>query len=217
MMQTGFVILCDGSVGQKNVKNIMLKNILDACFGAIGFYTFGFAFAYGGDEKTGSTFIGTTYFGLHGFTDWVTFFFQFAFAATAATIVSGTVAERCKMAAYVCYSIFLTRFVYPVIVHTIWSYNGFLSPWKSDGELFRDVGTIDFAGSGVVHMTGGVTALIAAIVLGPHKGRFHDEDGNPLEVPTTFPPHSVALQVLGTFILWFGCKLYLIKLTFHTA
>lgn len=65
---------------------------------------------------------------------------------------------------------------------------------------------IDFAGSGVVHLTGGLTALIAAIILGPRIGRFHDEDGNPLEDPQPFPAHSVGLQILGTFILWFGCK-----------
>ena len=129
-------------------------------------------------------------------------FFQFAFAATAATIVAGTVAERCKMAAYLCYSVFLTGFVYPVVVRSVWSPKGFLSAFAE--EPFLEVGNIDFAGSGVVHMTGGATALVAAVVLGPRKGRFYDEDGNPLEVPVTFPAHSVALQILGTFILWFG-------------
>lgn len=109
------------------------------------------------------------------------------------------------MSAYLCYSVFLTGFVYPVVVHSMWSSNGFLSAFNNDG-YFRDVGVIDFAGSGVVHMTGGTTALIAAAVLGPRKGRFYDEDGNALETPVTFQPHSVALQVLGTFILWFGCK-----------
>lgn len=205
MMQAGFAMLCAGSVRAKNVKNIMLKNLLDACGGAIGFYTVGYGFAYGGDTKVGSTFIGSSYFGLRDFDNWAGFFFQFAFAATAATIVAGTVAERCKMAAYLCYSVFLTGFVYPVVVHSIWSSNGFLSAFNNE-SYFRDVGCVDFAGSGVVHMTGGVTALVAAIVLGPRKGRFHDEDGNPLETPVAFQPHSVALQVLGTFILWFGCK-----------
>ena len=206
MMQSGFAMLCAGSVRQKNVKNIMLKNILDACGGAIAFYTVGYAFAYGGDDRVGSTFIGDSYFALRNFNNYAGFFFQFAFAATAATIVAGTVAERCKMSAYLCYSIFLTGFVYPVVVHSIWSSNGFISAFNND-TLFRDVGTIDFAGSGVVHMTGGLTALIAAIILGPRKGRFYDDEGNLLETPTSFRPHSVALQVLGTFILWFGCKL----------
>jgi Amt family ammonium transporter len=206
MMQAGFAMLCAGSVRQKNVKNIMLKNLLDACGGAIGFYTLGYGFAYGGDDTNDKTFIGNSYFALHEFDDYAGFFFQFAFAATAATIVAGTVAERCKMSAYLCYSLFLTAFVYPVVVHSIWSSNGFLTAFRPDGtnDAFRDVGVVDFAGSGVVHMTGGMTALIAAIILGPRKGRFYDEDGNPLEEPKAFQPHSVALQILGTFILWFG-------------
>ena len=109
LMQAGFAMLCAGSVRQKNVKNIMLKNLLDACGGAIGFYTLGYGFAYG----SGSTFIGLNNFAiteLRG-SGYIEFFFQFAFAATAATIVAGTVAERCKMAAYLCYSLFLTAFV----------------------------------------------------------------------------------------------------------
>ena len=183
----------------------MLQNILDICGGAIGFYTVGYGFAYGGSDEIGATFVGNSYFGLRDFDDWASFFFQFAFAATAATIVAGTIAERCKMSAYLCYSVFLTGFVYPVVVHSVWSSNGFLSAFNNN-LLFRNIGTIDFAGSGAVHMTGGITALVAAIVLGPRKGRFHDEDGNPLEKPVTFQPHSVALQVLGTLILWFGCK-----------
>merc|ERR1712019_308295 len=73
-----------------------------------------------------------------------------------------------------------------------------------NAEPWQGVGVVDFAGSGVVHMTGGATALVAAVILGPRRGRFHDEDGNPLSQPTSWPPHSVALQMLGTFILWFG-------------
>ncbi len=133
--------------------------------------------------------------------DYISFFFQFTFAATAATIVAGTVAERCKMSAYLCYSLFLTGFVYPAVVHAIWNSNGFLSAFNSEAHYG---GMIDFAGSGVVHMTGGATALVAAVILGPRIGRFYDAEGNKLEKPGEFPPHSVALQVLGTFILWFG-------------
>merc|ERR1712048_797826 len=156
----------------------------------------------GGDHLPYKTFIGHTYFFLNGYDAYAGFFFQFAFAATAATIVAGTVAERCKMSAYLCYSMFLTAFVYPIVVHAVWSSNGFLSAFTSDPML--GVGMVDFAGSGVVHLTGGATALIAAIVLGPRKGRFYDEDGNRLAVPNEMPGHSAALQVLGTFILWFG-------------
>jgi Amt family ammonium transporter len=212
LMQSGFAMLCAGSVRQKNVKNILLKNLLDACGGAIGFYTLGFGFAYGATKNGGTSFIGTSNFalvdyenGAGGGADYIGFFFQFAFAPTAATIVAGTVAERCKMAGYLCYSIFLTAFVYPVVVHSIWSSDGFLSAFNSyEGYPWRGVGMIDFAGSGVVHMTGGATALIAAVVLGPRRGRFYDEDGNVLETPVSFPAHSTALQVLGTFVLWFG-------------
>lgn len=202
LMQAGFAMLCAGSVRQKNVKNIMLKNLLDACGGAIGFYTLGYGFSYGASNNA---FIGASDFAIREFTtgaEYIGFFFQFAFAATAATIVAGTVAERCKMAAYLCYSFFLTAFVYPVVVHSIWSSDGFLTAFTD--EPFRGVGMIDFAGSGVVHMTGGATALVAAIILGPRRGRFYDEDGNALESPASFPAHSVALQILGTFVLWFG-------------
>lgn len=114
MMQSGFAMLCAGSVRQKNVKNIMLKNLLDACGGALGFYTVGYAFAYGDGSSSGKTFIGSTNFFIRNFStgpQYIGFFFQFAFAATAATIVAGTVAERCKMSAYLCYSVFLTGFV----------------------------------------------------------------------------------------------------------
>jgi ammonium transporter, Amt family len=128
----------------------MLKNLLDACFGALAFYAVGYAFAFGGTE-TGVTFIGNGDFGLRDYQgDYAFFFFQFAFAATAATIVAGTVAERCKMSAYCCYSIFLTGFVYPVVVHSMWSVNGFLSAFTVDpADRFQGVGVIDFAGSGV--------------------------------------------------------------------
>jgi ammonium transporter, Amt family len=117
-------------------------------------------------------------------------------------IVAGTIAERCKMTAYLYYSFFLVGFVYPVVAHAFWSSNGFLSNIARD-PLWGS-GVIDLAGSGPVHMTGGVAALAAALVLGPRRGRFHDADGNVLDTPNEFPPHSVALQFLGTFCLWFG-------------
>jgi len=210
LMQAGFAMLCAGSVRQKNVKNIMLKNLLDACGGALGFFFCGNAIAYGGyagdDQDPKIKFIGDDgflLFDLENGAAWIGWFFQFAFAATAATIVAGTVAERCKMSAYLCYSVFLTAFVYPVVVRSTWSPDGFLSAFNTQ-ELFMEQGVIDFAGSGVVHLTGGITALIAAIILGPRKGRFYDENGNKLEKPKEMPGHSTALQVLGTFILWFG-------------
>lgn len=204
-MQCGFAMLCAGSLREKNVKNILLQNILDACGGALGFFFCGYSFAYG----TNGRFIGSTseLYLLNGVvdgTDYIDFFFQFAFAASAATIVAGTVAERCKMTAYFCYAVMLTAFVYPVVVHVVWSGHGFLSATLDMEDRFRGVGMIDFAGSGVVHMTGGMCALIGAIILGPRQGRFYDQLGEKLAEPVSFAAHSVTLQVLGTFILWFG-------------
>jgi ammonium transporter, Amt family len=100
--------------------------------------------------------------------------------------------------------VFLTGFVYPVVAHAFWSTNGIFS--KGAAEPLFGSGAIDFAGSGAVHMTGGVAALMGGLILGPRLGRFYDEDGNPLEEPATFTPHSTSLQFLGTFCLWFGCK-----------
>lgn len=198
-MQAGFAMLCAGSVRMKNVQNTMLKNLLDACGAALAFFMVGYAFAFGGqDTTTATTFIGTENFFMYNIPSYSFWIFQFAFAATAATIVAGTLAERCQMAAYLCYSVCLTGFVYPVVAHAVWSNNGFLSAYNV--SPLWGTGCLDFAGSGVVHTTGGTTALFATIVLGPRKGRFYDNRGNPLAKPTPFPGHSVALQVSITEI-----------------
>jgi Amt family ammonium transporter len=106
----------------------MLKNLLDACGGAVAFYCTGFAIAFGGQKDVvGNTFMGTTNFFLTGDVNASFFFFEFAFSATSVTIIAGTLAERCQMAAYLSYSLFLTGFVYPVVAHSLWSNNGFLS------------------------------------------------------------------------------------------
>lgn len=208
-MQAGFAMLCAGSIREKNVINILLKNLMDACVGAIFYWGLGYAFAYG----AGGPFIGTTEFFLatnKNNPDTSPFwFFQWAFAATAATIVAGTVAERCKLEAYFLYSTFLTGFVYPIISRSIWSAEGWASAFRvKNGAPFERLlggGMIDFAGSGVVHLTGGTVALVAAIILGPRLGRFRDAEGNRhTSKPKEFEGHSVVLQVLGTFILWFG-------------
>mmetsp|Transcript_11583 Transcript_11583/g.19800 ORF Transcript_11583/g.19800 Transcript_11583/m.19800 type:complete len:540 (-) Transcript_11583:173-1792(-) len=203
-MQLGFAMLCAGSIREKNVKNVLLWNLLDSAGGAFGFWSLGYAFAYGGDDPTSSqkTFIGNAGFFLTGDTDMEFWFFQFAFACALSSIVAGTIAERCQMMAYLCYSIFLCGFVYPVCAHAFWSANGFLSAFAK--EPLWGTGVIDLAGSGPVHMCGGVAALVMALVLGPRRGRFHDDDGNVLEEPKPMGPHSVALQFLGTFALWFG-------------
>ena len=184
----------------------MLKNLLDTCGAAIAFFAVGYAFAYGGEdpESPTKTFIGTSGFFLKNISDdklamWI---FEYAFAATSTTIVAGALAERCQMIAYLCYSFVLTGWVYPVIVHSVWNQQGFLSGTSVDP--LWGVGMLDFAGSGVVHLTGGATALLAAWMLGPRKGRFHDETGRRLDTPRDFPGHSIALQMLGAFLLWVG-------------
>jgi hypothetical protein len=200
-MQAGFAMLCAGCVRKKNVQNTMLKNLMDACVACVAFYTVGYAFAFG----KGGTYIGETNFFGTGDIDLAFWFFQYAFSATAVTIVAGTLAERCKMTAYFVYSFFLAGFVYPVVVRAIWSSDGFLSAFSA--EPLGGIGAIDFAGSGVVHCTGGITALLATLVVGPRIGRFYDEDGEPLAEPVKIRGHSMALQLLGTMTLWYGCKL----------
>jgi ammonium transporter, Amt family len=206
LMQLGFAMLCAGSVRRKNVSNTLLKNVLDACVAAVAFFSVGYAFAFGGDDiNDGITFLGTENFFLVGSIDYAFWFFQYCFAGAAVTIIAGTLAERCRMSAYLCYSFFMVGFVYPIIAHALWSTNGFLSPFSSNP--FLGVGCIDFAGSGVVHLSGGMTSLIAAVIMGPRKGRFTNSKGERLEIPQDIPGHSVTLQAMGVLILWCGCKL----------
>ena len=131
-------------------------------------------------------------------------FFQYVFAAAAATIVSGAVAERAQLVAYLIYSGVITGLIYPVVVHWVWDGYGWASAFNTntgdDGPLLG--GQIDFAGSGVVHMTGGVAALVGAAIIGPRSGRF--EGGGRVGKPVAIKGHSSVLQVMGTFILWLG-------------
>mmetsp|Transcript_42 Transcript_42/g.99 ORF Transcript_42/g.99 Transcript_42/m.99 type:complete len:558 (+) Transcript_42:209-1882(+) len=208
-MQAGFAMVCAGSVRLKNLQNTMLKNLLDACGAALGFYTVGYAFAWGstdpganGNDGTNDqlTFAGLSNFFLSDLDRKAFWLFQFSFAATSATIVAGALAERSQMLAYLLYSTMLTAFVYPIVVHSIWTDAGFLSSFTANPLL--GIGVIDYAGSLVVHVTGGQTALIAAYVLGARKGRFNEVDGR--RIVRDFPGHSIALKMLGVFILWFG-------------
>eukprot|EP00803_Ostreobium_quekettii_P009089 evm.model.scf_515.7 EVM.evm.TU.scf_515.7 scf_515:56938-63082(+) len=197
-MQCGFCMLSAGSVRGKNAKNIILKNILDACFGAFGWYFTGYAFAFGTEA---GKFVGWKEFAIHElptsqFHNW---FFQYAFAATTVTIVSGAVAERTKFEAYLLYAFTLTAWVYPVVVHWVWSGKGWLSAFTAEEDLFNDSGMVDFAGCGVVHMTGGLAGLAGAWIVGPRLGRY-DADGKARDIPG----HSASLALLGVFILWFG-------------
>lgn len=183
---------------------------MDACTAGLVFYIIGYAFALG----DGNGFIGWKGFAMQGgfvkdfdvpasgapyngaaYAMWV---FQFAFCATASTIVSGAVAERTNLVAYFAYTFALTAFVYPVVVHWGWSSTGWASAFNSDPEkLLFDVGVIDFAGSTVVHMVGGAAALIGAICLGPRQGRFGDNK-------KALHKQNTVFQVLGTMLLWFG-------------
>jgi len=192
-MQAGFAMVCAGSVRKKNVQNTMLKNLLDACGAAAAYFIVGFAFSFGSDGDTATTFVGTRNFFLQNVDDLGFWLFQYAFSAASATIVAGTLAERCQMAAYLCYSVLLAGWVYPIVVHAVWSPNGFLS--ATNLQPLWNTGVIDYAGSGVVHTTGGVTALFATMILGPRRGRFHDAMGRRLQRPAEIPGHSVGLQV----------------------
>ena len=176
-MNAGFALLESGTVRFKNFQNIMLKNVFDALISGIIWFAWGFAFAYGDPKKIddgkgnnigGNGFIGTKYFfcigiGKDGAATYADWWFQFAFAATAMTIVSGSLAERVNMYAYVFFALFLTGFVYPVVV-----------AWTWGGGWLTDLGYYDFAGSGIVHMVGGVAGLTGAAIIGPRLGRFTD-------------------------------------------
>ncbi|KAI3430105.1 uncharacterized protein J3R85_008248 [Psidium guajava] len=198
-MQLGFAMLCAGSVRAKNTMNIMLTNVLDAAAGGLFYYLFGFAFAFGSPSNG---FIGRHFFGLKEVPsptiDYSNFLYQWAFAIAAAGITSGSIAERTQFVAYLIYSAFLTGFVYPVVSHWFWSPDGWASAFNSDDLLFGS-GVIDFAGSGVVHMVGGIAGLWGALIEGPRIGRF-DHSGRSVALRG----HSASLVVLGTFLLWFG-------------
>ncbi|KAL5066944.1 hypothetical protein RYX36_017831 [Vicia faba] len=198
-MQLGFAMLCAGSVRAKNTMNIMLTNVLDAAAGGLFYYLFGFAFAFGGPSNG---FIGKHFFGLKDVPseafDYSYFLYQWAFAIAAAGITSGSIAERTQFVAYLIYSSFLTGFVYPVVSHWFWSSDGWASATNT-GNLLFSTGVIDFAGSGVVHMVGGIAGLWGALIEGPRIGRF-DHNGRAV----TLRGHSASLVVLGTFMLWFG-------------
>lgn len=198
-MQLGFAMLCAGSVRAKNTMNIMLTNVLDAAAGGLSYYLFGFALAFGAPSNG---FIGRHFFGLSHIPspdfDYSFFLYQWAFAIAAAGITSGSIAERTQFVAYLIYSTFLTGFVYPIVSHWFWSVDGWASPTRPDSLLFGS-GVIDFAGSGVVHMVGGVAGLWGAVIVGPRIGRF-DRAGRSVALKG----HSASLVVLGTFLLWFG-------------
>lgn len=202
-MQAGFALVEAGLTRAKNVVNIFAKNFADALIGVIMFLAVGYAFAFGGD---GGWFIGLGGWFLSGSNpfEWGSsgvgtlttptfFFFQVVFAATAVTIASGAMAERTKFKAYLVFSAVMTAFIYPVVVHWTWG-GGLISKINIGDAVYSD-----FAGSSIVHMTGGVAALMGAMFLGPRIGKY-GPDGKPRAIPG----HSIPLAMLGVFILWLG-------------
>jgi len=192
-MQAGFAMVEIGFTRAKSAGNIIMKNLMDFSVGSIAFFMIGFGLMFGNSI---AGFIGSSNFfmseatpgnpdGLWMFAFWL---FQAVFAATAATIVSGAMAERTKFTSYMMYSLFITAVIYPVSGHWIWG-----------GGWLSGLGFVDFAGSTVVHSVGGWAALMGAMLLGPRIGKY-----NPDGTPRAIPGHSLPLAALGVFILWFG-------------
>jgi Amt family ammonium transporter len=186
-MQAGFALVEAGFTRAKNAGNIIMKNVMDFSVGGLTYWAFGFALAYGGSSLGGFLAYGEVFFfddASRG-SEW---FFQVVFAATAATIISGALAERVKFSSYLLYTPFITGIIYPLVTHWVWG-----------GGWLSELGFFDFAGSGVVHMLGGAAALAGVLIVGPRIGKY-DEKGRPRPIPG----HSLTHGALGVFILWFG-------------
>lgn len=199
LMQAGFALVETGFTRAKNAANIMMKNLMDFAAGSLAFYVLGAALMFGASKAAG--WLGWGGLGMpslgagEGVWDWTFLFFQTMFAATAATIVSGAVAERIEFKSYLIYSALVSAVVYPISGHWMW---GSLAGESSQGWI-EAVGFHDFAGSTVVHSVGGWIALAGAIILGPRIGKYrHDGKANPI------PGHSLVLGTLGVLLLWIG-------------
>ncbi|MEL7249454.1 MAG: ammonium transporter [Bacteroidota bacterium] len=200
LMHLGFATLEAGFVQKKNVVNILFKNAMIISIGLLTYCAIGFNLMYPGDDFAGA-FFGFGGFGLSmpegdagaiayadgGYTYWTDFIFQGMFAATAATIVSGAVAERIKLNSFLIFSVVLVALAYPIT-----------GMWKWGGGWLDAAGFYDFAGSTLVHAMGGAAALAAVLVLGPRKGKYVDGKIKPI------PGHSMPLAAMGVFLLWFG-------------
>lgn len=202
-MQLGFAFLGGGLIRAKNQVNYWTKSFMDFGIASLGFWAFGFALMFGGSKlfpglDAGNSFIGYTGFFLSGDSYDVStimfWFFQMVFAATAATIVAGAVAERMKITAYLGYSFIIGALIYPIYGKWVWG-----GGWLGDLNILGASGVADFAGSGVVHMVGGLAALIGAAMVGPRIGKFN-KDGT----PNVIKGHNLPFVVIGTFILFFG-------------
>lgn len=203
LMQLGFAMLEAGSVRKSNSSNIMFKNLVDSCICGIVWYAIGSGFAFGGNP-----FIGEGPFFPREPADTQVWFFSYGFAATASTIVSGAIAERTKLEVYFFYTIMCAGFTYPVAAHWVWGDCGWLAVACKDGPNVLNAtwtkGMIDFAGSGVVHITGGVIALVGAIMVGPRRFRFISKSKLTKQIAQIFIPHNIPLMVIGTLLLNVG-------------
>mgnify|MGYP001409758358 CR=1 FL=1 len=200
-MQAGFCLLELGLTRAKNAINICMKNSLDFCVGTICFFFVGFGLMFGNSLDG---FIGTGPFWLSDIPSssqlWVFWFFQLVFCATAATIISGAMAERTKFVGYLVYTAAMTALLYPILGHWAWGSFGQDFGFGGGGEGWLQAkGYVDFAGSSVVHGVGGAAALAGIIVVGPRLGRFRPDGSANL-----MSGHNLPLATLGTFILWFG-------------
>lgn len=194
-MQCGFAMVETGFTRAKNAGNIIMKNLMDFCIGTPMFLLLGFGLMMG--EEIIGGFCGMPTLGL--FTDyqnfnWSNFVFNLVFCATAATIVSGAMAERTKFSSYCIYSAIISAVVYPIEAGWIWNSKGWLA----------QLGFHDFAGSCAIHMVGGITALIGAIFVGPRIGKYVINKKTGKKDVKAIPGHSLTLGTLGVFILWFG-------------
>ncbi len=193
-MQAGFAMVETGFTRAKNAGNIIMKNLMDFCIGTVVFLFLGFGLMMAEDTVMGLVGIPN----LDLFTNfaefnWSSFVFNLVFCATAATIVSGSMAERTKFSAYLIYSAVISAVIYPIEAGWI---------WNGGGWLFN-IGYVDFAGSSAIHMVGGLSAFIGAAILGPRIGKY-TKDKNGKTLVHAIPGHSITLGALGVFILWFG-------------
>ena len=204
LMQAGFAFVEAGLTRAKNIANIMAKNLADMAVGAVAFFIIGWTIAYGTSDSIlwgglndfffkDSGDPGALFDLSAGLSPATNFFFQVVFAATAVTIASGAMAERTKFSGYLVFSALMTAVIYPVVVH--WTWGGGLIAQINIGDRVYS----DFAGSSVVHLTGGVAALVGAAMLGPRIGKY-GPDGR----ARALPGHNIGFAVIGVFILWFG-------------
>ena len=192
-MQAGFAMVETGFTRAKNAGNILMKNLMDFCIGTVVFILIGFGLFLGEDLVGLIGKPGFDIFTAYADFNWSAFVFNLVFCATAATIVSGAMAERTKFLSYCIYSGVISAFIYPIEAHWIWG-----------GGWLAQIGFHDFAGSCAIHMVGGISALIGAKMLGPRTGKFtKDKDGKIVRV-NAFPGHNITVGCLGVFILWLG-------------